>query len=195
MNIINRQTATDEALMASIRLRDHAAFRCFYERYESEMYTFLISNCGNRELSQDILQESFYKVWFFAGQFNPRRGSAKNWIYGIVRNMLRSEMGKKKYRYHHEDIWNEAIQPHMPRVAQEEQPDMHAEQIDRQEKIGIALAKLKPDLREIIILKQLQQLKFREIAHITGTPEGTLKARYQKALSSLKMYLGKLELI
>ena len=57
------------------------------------------------------------------------------------------------------------------------------------------LGKLNPILREIIILKHYQQLKFREIAEITNTPEGTLKARFHRAIAQLKELLEPLEIM
>ncbi|MDZ7344897.1 MAG: sigma-70 family RNA polymerase sigma factor, partial [candidate division KSB1 bacterium] len=75
-----------------------------------------------------------------------------------------------------------------------DQPDLNIEAMDLKETISNALAKLAPPLREIILLKHYQQLKFKEIAEITKTPEGTLKARFHCAIAQLKELLEPMEL-
>ena len=75
----------------------------------------------------------------------------------------------------------------------QEQPDKVLESIELQRNIQQALSMLQPFLREVIILKHYQQLKFREIAQITSTPEGTLKYRFHRAIYLLKEHLIKMD--
>jgi len=80
-----------------------------------------------------------------------------------------------------------------PAHPEAEQPDSKMENLDLKEKIEQALENLKPHFREIIILKHFQQLKFREIAEITKTPESTLKARFHRGIEQLKKHLDPME--
>jgi RNA polymerase sigma-70 factor (ECF subfamily) len=67
------------------------------------------------------------------------------------------------------------------------------EKKEMQTSVANALGQLQPHLREVIIMKNYQHLKFREIARVTKTPESTLKARYHKAISELKKHLHAME--
>jgi RNA polymerase sigma-70 factor (ECF subfamily) len=80
-----------------------------------------------------------------------------------------------------------------PAGSRSEEPDAEMEQADLKNAIAKALGKLSPLLREIIILKHYQQLKFSEIAEMTQTPEGTLKARFHRAVAQLKELLDPAE--
>ncbi|MFA8342976.1 MAG: RNA polymerase sigma factor, partial [Rhodothermaceae bacterium] len=73
-------------------------------------------------------------------------------------------------------------------------PDKLAENDDMKKNVLSALNNLKPYLREVVILKHYQQFKFREIAEITNTSVGTLKARFHKAVKELNEHLRKTEL-
>ena len=181
---------TDEELMKFVVDRNTNAFRVLYQRYEVAIYNFLLGYTGNIGLAQDLLQETFTRIWFASHSFNYEKGKFKTWLFTIALNITRSEMTKKQYSYSYRDITEmnstEAglIQP------KQEQPDKRVENLELQKSIQEALSNLQPFLREIIILKHYQQLKFKEIAQITNTPEGTLKSRFHRAILLLKEHLS-----
>jgi RNA polymerase sigma-70 factor, ECF subfamily len=189
---INRNT--DEELMALILERNSRAMKLLYERYSKSIFNFILRYTNNREFSEDALQETFTRMWFAAHTFNPKKGTFKAWIFTIALNITRNEMSKKRYDYQyvsHEEIvennWNESD------PKSDNQPDF-LKQMEVKECITIALEKLSPFLREVIILRHYQDLKFSEISIITNTPEGTLKARFHNALAQLKKMLEAVEI-
>ncbi len=169
------------------------AFRILYSRYEMRIYNFILRYTGNKEIAQDLLQETFTRVWFAAHLFNHASGNFKGWLYTIALNITRNEMSKKRYAYHYFEVSEIPYQdePVNPRA---EEPDAKIEHADLKNAITKALDKLSPQFREIIILKHYQQLKFNEIAEMTKTPEGTLKARFHRAMAQLKELLDPTEL-
>ena len=102
-------------------------------------------------------------------------------------------MSKKRYNHHFYDV-SDIKEENEPVHSPEDQPDSRMEHLDLKETIADAVERLSPDLREVIILKHYQQLKFKEIAEITQTPEGTVKARFYKAISQLKEILQPIEI-
>ena len=103
-------------------------------------------------------------------------------------------MTKKRYAYNYVGIESIDENNHEFDNQENEQPEAISENADRKKIIDQALGELKPYLREVIILKHYNQLKFREIAEITKTPEGTLKARFHKAIAELKEKLESVEI-
>jgi RNA polymerase sigma-70 factor (ECF subfamily) len=185
--------ASDSELMILVVQRDARALAALYSRYELPIYNFLARYTGNRELAQDLLQETFTRVWCAAHQFDLKSGRFKAWLYKIALNLTRSEMAKKRYAHHYLDV-SEIKPEEEPAHEGAESPEAAALENDLGRTLAKALGKLSPALREIIVLKHYQQLKFREIAEMTQTPEGTLKARFHRALAQLKELLEPTEL-
>ena len=176
---IRMKIKTDEELFKLIKQANKQAFKTLYERYELGVFNFILRYSGNRDLAQDLLQETFTKIWFTSEKYVQEKGNVKNWIFTIALNITKNEMVKKRYAFTYEPI--EDI---FYKVDTDEN-----ELTDFDDRIGNVLKTLKPDLREIILFKHYQQLKFKEISEITKLPESTLKSRFQKALSELKKHL------
>jgi RNA polymerase sigma-70 factor (ECF subfamily) len=187
------EKSTDEELMNMVLTKNTRAFKILYSRYERCIYNFILQYAGNREVAQDLLQETFTRVWFAAHSFNHDSGNFKGWLYAIALNITRNEMSKKRYAHHYLEVteMQHHDEPANPRA---EEPDAEIEHADLKNAITQALEKLSPLLREIVILKHYQQLKFKEIAEMTKTPEGTLKARFHRAMAQLKELLEPMEL-
>jgi len=184
---------SDKDLMKLTVERNTAAFKALYYRYELQIFNFILRYTGCREIAQDLLQETFTRVWFAAHTFDQMRGNFKGWVYKIALNITRSEMSKKRYATYFLDVHEISGTRHDPGHPEEEQPDAKLEASEVKKLIASAVGKLPLHLREIIILKHYHQLKFREIAQITDTPEGTLKARFHRAIARMREHLEPLE--
>src|SRR4051794_21858525 len=79
----------DASLLAA-RPRDRAAFGVFYERHERAVLGFLGAATRSAELAADLTAETFAAALESAGAFDPERGSARVWLFGIARNVLAS---------------------------------------------------------------------------------------------------------
>ncbi|MFH0735878.1 MAG: sigma-70 family RNA polymerase sigma factor [bacterium] len=183
--------STDEQLIELINDRNTKALKVLYDRYNVGIFNFILRYTNNRELAEDVLQETFTRVWFASHTFMPSRGALKAWLFTISLNITRNEMSKKQYSYTYvdvEEVYNENIE-------EEEfvDPNYLLEETETKERIYKAIERLNPYLREVLLLKHFNGLKFREIAEMTNTPEGTLKARFHNAISKLKEILVKAE--
>lgn len=188
----NTLLKTDKELMQLVVERSTVAFKALYQRYEVAIFNFILRYTGNRGLAQDLLQETFTRIWFAAHSFNIEKGKFKTWLFTIALNITKSEMTKKRYSFSYLDI-SEMNSSEAGLQSNQEQPDKVIENLQLQKKIEYALSKLQPFLREVIILKHYQQLKFKEIAQITNTPEGTLKSRFHRAILLLKEHLNEMD--
>ena len=186
---VNINKKTDQELMQLVVERNSRALKILYERYEIAIYNFILKYTGRRELAQDLLQETFTRIWCAAHSFNQKKGNFKGWLFTIALNITRSEMSKKSYSFKYSDVTEINSTKAQLTGPAHEQPDTAVEQTELKNTINRALEKLQPFLREIIILKHYQQLKFSEIARITNTPEGTLKSRFHRAIAILGEHL------
>lgn len=172
---------TDAVLMELTAKGDAMAFRTLYGRYENRIFNFILRLTGQRELAQDLIQETFVRLWSSAHLFDPGRGTLKAWLYKMALNIVHTEMRRK--------VHSQSFVPLDGREASPSPADDPAgcgERRDAEQSVRRAVEALPPLLREVIVMKCFESLMFREMADITGAPEGTLKARYHRAVTQLK---------
>jgi len=182
------RAAEDVALVTRVSGGDSEAFAVLYRRYERPIFGFLYRLTNNRALAEDLLQETFTRVWVAARTFRGARGAFRPWLYRIALNVTRSELGRKRHSMPHVPLDDEQLLP---------DPESHetkaAERIDgagRSLVVSEAIAALPEWGREVVLLRCYDQLSFGEISLITGAPEGTLKARFHRSVVALRAILG-----
>lgn len=184
-------TKTDKELMKLIAEKNSLALKTLYQRYNVGVFNFVLRYTGNRELAQELIQETFTRIWTAARQFDQRKGNFRGWLFTIALNLTRTEMSRKEYTYRYLDV-DEVPETHHRDDDELKEDDPHTllEKKELKHTVAKALGKLPAHMREVIIMKNYHHLKFREIAAATNTPEGTLKARYHRAVAALKGHLS-----
>jgi len=169
--------------MKLITEKNTRALKALYRRYEIPVFNFILRYTGSREIARELIQETFTRLWFASHSFDQKRGNLKGWLYTIALNITRNEMSKKEYSYQYVEV-NEACNPGKEDNGREtESPETVFQQQELHHTVANALGQLRPYLREVIIMKNYQHLKFREIAEVMNIPEGTVKARYHRAIA------------
>jgi RNA polymerase sigma-70 factor (ECF subfamily) len=171
----------DQALADGVARGDAEALRTLYRRYAGQTFNLLLRLTGNRELAEDMLQEAFTRVWTMAGRFDAERGGFRGWLFTIALNLTRNELARRRHSATH--VEPEAV---ADLASPADGPEALAARSEARHRVAAALAALAPHLREIVVLRVYHQLTFREIAAITRTPEGTLKARFHRAVNALR---------
>ncbi len=180
-------TPSDRTLAARAVRGDEKAFAELYRRYERPIFNLILRSTGRRAVAEELLQETFTRVWRMGRSFDAVRGEFRPWLYKIAINAVRSELGKKRYAAEHvvlEDAEAEASATRLP-----DDPAARLDQAARAAHVVRAIEALPIYLKEVVILRCYQQLKFSEIAEIAGVPEGTLKARFHRAVAVLRARL------
>lgn len=180
---------SDDVLMTRIANRDTDAFAQLYRRYERPVFAVLLRLGGQRALAEEWLQEAFTRVWLAAASHDPARGRVKPWIYAIALNTARSDLARKRHRAPHVSL--DATELEL-RDASAGEPAL-AGRLDaarRASALAEALLELPDYLREVVVLRCSRELSFAEIAEITGSPEGTLKSRFHRAMLALRARLA-----
>ena len=182
----------DDTLIERVAGGDADAFSVLYRRYERPVFAVLLRLGGQRALAEEWLQEAFTRVWLAARSHDPARGRVKPWIYAIALNTARSELGRKRHRTPHVSL--DAAEMDLPdAVAGEPSLAARLDAAKRAQALAAALLELPDYLREVVVLRCSRELSFAEIAEATGSPQGTLKSRFHRAMLALRARLGRVE--
>ena len=190
------QAIREALLIRRLRQRDEKAFEEVVVLYRDKVFGLVLRMVGNREEADDLSQEVFITVLKSIHTF---RGDSKfsTWLYRIASNHTKNRMKYLHRRaYKTTGELDEAAENAMTRgdaqaKGREQTPEsaMAGRQIDRV--VQDAIAQLDEDHREIIVLRDMEELSYEEIAEITGLAEGTVKSRLHRARTALKEHVQK----
>jgi len=169
-----------DSLAARLRDGDHAAAEEFVDMYNEQIFLFMRRLGHDRQVSEDLTQESFLQAWQHISQL--RNGRALNgWLYRIAGNVSRLYWRRHKGR---EMASIEGVGIDIPEN-NEAGPDIvdYYEQLSRLKK---AVEYLPEKLRQAIVLHYMQHLTIAEAAEAAGVREGTFKSRLNRALETLR---------
>ncbi len=179
---------TDEDLLLAARSGDTDSFGVLVGRWEGPLFRFAYRMLKRREDARDVCQDTFFKVFRKADRFNEG-ASFSTWMYQIALNLCRDRLRHRR-RWHVVDtspVENaSAPAAQVEGAAAPSDPAAALEARERREAVARALVSLSPEQREVLVLKEFEGLKFREIAAILGCPESTVKSRMYYGLSSLR---------
>ncbi len=169
-----------DSLAARLRAGDRMAAGEFVDMYHERIYLFLRRLGHDRQISEDLTQESFLQAWQHISQL--RNGKALNsWLYRIASNVSKLYWRRHKGR---ETTSIEGVGIDMP-----ESSEAVCERIGRYEQLGRlknAVAYLPEKLRQVVVLHYMQHLTIAEAAEAAGVREGTFKSRLNRALETLR---------
>lgn len=179
---------SDETLLANYRLGDRASFTQLMERYQRELFHFLIRFLGDRAAAEDVFQETFLQVHQSADQFDPQR-RFRPWLFTIAANKARDLMRSQARRptsplqaslSNGDDDSGQFIDLMSATV---QMPDEPLERAEMQAKVRQAVMNLPENLREILLLSYFHQFPYKQISDILNIPLGTVKSRLHAAVA------------
>jgi RNA polymerase sigma-70 factor (ECF subfamily) len=174
---------------------DAAAWQEIVQRYHRRIYNICYRFAGSADDAQDLTQEVFIKMYRTLSSYDVERGAFMTWITTITRNLLVDHFRKSKQDRITDslDATPSEHEDSMPLVEQIQDntlpPDSRVQSRETRVTVHHALQKLSPDLREAVILRDLQDLDFREIATVLKVPEGTVKSRINRGRAELARLL------
>ncbi len=179
---------TEESYIEQAKNGDRDAFETLVKQYEKRVYHFVLKFLRDPEDAMDISQETFLKVYRSLNLFRGQ-SAFSTWVFSIAHNLCIDFVRKQKRRG-----------LHLPRV-NEDDPEMQAlrdpkhdpeavfEKHETVREIDRALGAIKPDLREIFLLREVAGLQYQEIADLLEIELGTVKSRIARARSALAQEL------
>ena len=174
---------------------DAAAWEDIVRQYHRRIYNICYRFAGSSDEAEDLTQDVFIKMYKTLSTYDLERGAFMTWVTTITRNLLVDHFRKSKYDRltdsldtpvsEHEDAMplSDHIEDKKPA------PDAQVQRRETSETVHQALQKLSPELREAVILRDLQDMDYREIATVLKVPEGTVKSRINRGRAELARLL------
>jgi RNA polymerase sigma-70 factor (ECF subfamily) len=188
--------AHDEQQQSAALLRrciagDAAAWAEVVQLHKRRIYNICYRFTGSADDAQDLAQEVFIKIYRTLKTYDITRGAFTTWITTVTRNLLVDHYRARKHDRLTDSLdaapsGNEDA-PTLAERLPDAGPDaeLHLRKKDRQKLVQQGLARLSPELREAVILRDLEELDYREIASILRVPEGTVKSRINRGRTEL----------
>lgn len=181
---------SDEDLMIQLQEGSIDSFDILVSRYSDRLSTFLFRIVGDAELSADLLQETYMRV--FRNRHSYRNiAKFSTWMYTIARNLAFSEYRKGKSRHvrNLHEISRDQEEITFDIADDTNSPEDHTEYVIQERHLQVALEQLPEQFREVVVLCDIQQLTYDEIAEITALPLGTVKSRIHRGRVALQRML------
>jgi RNA polymerase sigma-70 factor (ECF subfamily) len=174
---------------------DVDAWEEIVQRHHRRIYNLCYRFVGSPEDAQDLTQEVFIKIYRTLKSYDVGRGALVTWVSTITRNLLVDHFRKTK-QDRVTDSLDAAPSEHEDAMPLSDQiqdkglpPDAGVQSREARETVHRALQKLSPELREAVILRDLQDMDYREIATVLRVPEGTVKSRINRGRAELARLL------
>ncbi|WP_041806429.1 RNA polymerase sigma factor [Rhodothermus marinus] len=184
------QRLSDEDLMSLFQAGTLEAFDILVSRYKDPLANYLYRFLGDPKEVEDLLQETFMRV--YRNRHSYRRiAKFSTWLYTIAGNLARSEYRKRKRRrvYSLQSVNRDEEEYEVEIPDETFAPDRHTESTIQDRYIQEALKQIPEEFREVVVLRDVQQLSYEEIAEITGLPMGTVKSRINRGRTKLQALL------
>lgn len=169
---------TDEQLILEVKNGDLDSLAPLFEKYHVRLFNFFLRMTNDRSISEDLTQNVFQRVLTYRESYNEK-WMFRSWMYQIARNAASKHYNNQKLLI---DEYSEVN--HMAYES-----DLAVEELDaklQKEHLHLALAKLSYEQREIIELAKFQELKYKEIAEITGNTVPAIKVKVHRAIQRLR---------
>jgi len=175
----------DTSLVARMQRRDPNALAELYDRYGRVTFSLIIRIVRDAGTAEDLVQETFLRVWNRVHGFDAQKGSIGPWLLAVARNRaidyLRSAGGRERNAVEFEETDHPALYCDMERELLTS---------DKVRRVKTAVEKLPPNHREVIELAYFEGLSQTEMAERMGQPLGTVKTWVRAALKTLRDELG-----
>lgn len=173
--------ASETTLVGQLQARDEKALGLLYDKYSAALYGVALKIVKHQELAEDVLQETFIRIWASFAQYDAAKGRLFTWMLNICRNLAIDKIRSRGYR---EGLKTQDIQQTNTialKSSQQTQPDH----------IGIkeVTEKLNPEQKLIIDMLYFEGYTQSEVAEALNIPLGTVKTRARNAIRTLYKFL------
>ncbi|HEY6938878.1 MAG TPA: sigma-70 family RNA polymerase sigma factor [Terriglobales bacterium] len=180
---MNAMESESSAIARGLRRRDPDLLDRLIEQYQHRLLRYLVYLAGNRELAEDLFQETWIRVLERGHQYDGKHEFA-TWLYAVARNLTIDYMRKKSPLSLDglmEDEEHAAFEPADTRPPAWE----IVQQREQAERVSAVLVSIPAECRETLVLRFQEGLSLDEIARVTGAPLGTVKSRLYRGLNML----------
>ena len=179
----------DEELISFVGRGDAEAFAVLYDRHSRPAYSLAYRIMGERQAAEDVVQDSFLKVWRAATSYRAARASVRTWLLSIVHNrgidQLRSTASRRRMQ--------EKVEASAPR-SQPSEAFSESWRNSQRDQVREALKSLPEEQLKVLELAYFSGYTHLEIAELLSLPLGTVKGRMRLGLKKMRDYFGSQEM-
>jgi RNA polymerase sigma-70 factor (ECF subfamily) len=187
-NPAGKRMEADAALVSRCLHGDGSAWEVLVRSHSRLIYGTCYRFTGDAEQAHDLTQEVFLRVFRSLRTFDAAAGGFRTWLLRLTRNLLIDY-----YRQNRKHRVLDPLEPQETLIVDSSGPASRSDYAVRSreagELLGQALARLSAELREAVILRDLQELEYRDIAEVLDVPEGTVKSRINRGRRELAKHL------
>jgi len=170
------------SMLGEVSRGDRAAFTRLYEATSPKLYAIVLHIVRRRDLADELLQETYLRIWQHAGQFNPLRSSPMTWMVTIARNCALDETRRAASRPTEDDAALLALSSDCT-------PCIIDEATEDARRLRAGLERLDPERRALVVRAYCLGLTREQIARATGRPVATIKTWLRRTLLELGRHL------
>jgi RNA polymerase sigma-70 factor (ECF subfamily) len=178
----------DAQLVQECLRGDGPAWEELVRRHTRRVFNLCYRFTGNATEAEDLSQDVFLRIYKTLSSYKPAFGAFPTWLTSVTRNLL-----VDNYRRTRRDRQTDSMDDAMPQLEEKHSsaraPDKLAEAMELSVQLQRGLARLSPELRESVILRDLQGLEYNEIQAVLQVPEGTVKSRINRGRIELARIL------
>ena len=173
---------------------EDSAWEALVRGYTRKVYNLCYRFTGRPEHAEDLTQEIFIKIYQTLRSYDAAQGTFLTWLNRVTRNHLVDH-----YRRTRRDRVTSSLEDELPTIEAKTGPEIeplgHVQARERRELLQLALNRLSPDLREAVVLRDLNDLDYAEIAQVLGVPQGTVKSRINRGRLELARVLKRMGVV
>ncbi len=179
----------DNILVERCLAGDQAAWAELVRVHTRRIYNLCYRFTGRSQEAEDLTQDVFLRVYKTVGSFQGSQGSFTTWLTSLTRNLLIDHYRKHKKEQRDISVDDENTETLVETNVTFTRPDVVMMEQEQSGAIQAAIQRLSPDLREAVILRDVQEMEYREISNVLGVPEGTVKSRINRGRAALGQML------
>jgi RNA polymerase sigma-70 factor (ECF subfamily) len=187
--LARRISISEEELVALLKDKDERGFTILYNNYSSALYGVLNKIVQSNDDANDLLQDTFLKIWKNIGNYDSSKGSIFTWMMNIARNLAIDKVRSVDFRDTSQNVSME--DKIVYQIDNEYQTEQDVDGIGLQKVVD----KLKPEYKRLIDLVYYQGYTQAEVSEQYGIPLGTVKTRIKAAVTTLRSLLQTLVLL
>lgn len=178
-----KTSLSEEDLVLALRHREKIAVEALYDMYSSSLYGVIVRIVIDTTLAEDILQDTFVKIWNTFASYSPEKGRLFTWMVNIARNLAIDKIRSKDFKNQNK---NQELENNVTFI------DEQRNTVYKPELLGVKelVEGLKPEQKSILDLVYFKGYTHVEAADELGVPLGTIKTRLRMAIIQLRKYFN-----
>lgn len=170
--------------MRSARAGDRAAYSILVRRHQASLHRYLVRMVGSHDEALDLTQEAFVRAWQALAQWEPG-AQFRTWLYRIAANAALDVLRRRK------TVEFVPLDDTFEAADAAAGPERLAQGMQEVRRLEAALARLTPERREVLLLREIEGMSYEDIGRVLALTEGTVKSRLARARTALIEETGK----